>query len=344
QSPPVNNDFSDDNESRTIAEDSAQITGNVIDGSSVDGPLTVTTFTIAGDNTVHTADGSDIDISGVGTFSLSSTGVYTFTPAANYNGNVPVITYTLTDGSGTDDTSTLTLTVTPVNDDFSDDNESRTIAEDSAQITGNVIDGSSVDGPLTVTTFTIAGDNTVHTADGSDIDISGVGTFSLSSTGVYTFTPAANYNGNVPVITYTLTDGSGTDDTSTLTLTVTPANDDFSDDNESRTIAEDSAQITGNVIDGSSVDGPLTVTTFTIAGDNTVHTADGSDIDISGVGTFSLSSTGVYTFTPAANYNGNVPVITYTLTDGSGTDDTSTLTLTVTPVNDDFSDDNESRT
>ncbi|EDQ02608.1 retention module-containing protein [Shewanella benthica] len=341
---PINNDFSDDNESRTIAEDSAQITGNVIDGSSVDGPLTVTTFTIAGDNTVHTADGSDIDISGVGTFSLSSTGVYTFTPAANYNGNVPVITYTLTDGSGTDDTSTLTLTVTPVNDDFSDDNESRTIAEDSAQITGNVIDGSSVDGPLTVTTFTIAGDNTVHTADGSDIDISGVGTFSLSSTGVYTFTPAANYNGNVPVITYTLTDGSGTDDTSTLTLTVTPVNDDFSDDNESRTIAEDSAQITGNVIDGSSVDGPLTVTTFTIAGDNTVHTADGSDIDISGVGTFSLSSTGVYTFTPAANYNGNVPVITYTLTDGSGTDDTSTLTLTVTPVNDDFSDDNESRT
>ncbi|QDE29861.1 cadherin-like domain-containing protein [Shewanella polaris] len=45
-------------------------------------------------------------------------GVYTFTPVANYNGAVPVITYTLTDGSGANDTSTLSLTVTPVNDDF----------------------------------------------------------------------------------------------------------------------------------------------------------------------------------------------------------------------------------
>ncbi|WP_220740645.1 cadherin-like domain-containing protein, partial [Shewanella sp. c952] len=70
----------------------------------------------AGDNTVYNADGSDVTLNGVGTFSLGSDGQYTFTPAANYNGSVPVITYTLTDGSGATDTSTLTLTVTPVND------------------------------------------------------------------------------------------------------------------------------------------------------------------------------------------------------------------------------------
>ncbi|WP_220740623.1 Ig-like domain-containing protein, partial [Shewanella sp. c952] len=134
--------------------------GNVIDGSSVDGDLSITTFTIAGDNTVYNADGSDVTLNGVGTFSLGSDGQYTFTPAANYNGSVPVITYTLTDGSGATDTSTLTLTVTPVNDDFSDDNETRSIVEDSPEVSGNVIDGSSVDGDLSITTFTIAGDNT----------------------------------------------------------------------------------------------------------------------------------------------------------------------------------------
>ncbi|WP_351189974.1 hypothetical protein, partial [Shewanella sp. TB4-MNA-CIBAN-0142] len=100
-------------------------------------------------------------------------------PASNYNGAVPVVTYTLTDGSGANDTSTLSLTVTPVNDDFTDNNETRSIAEDSPEVTGNVIDGTSVDGPITVTTFTVAGDATVHTADGTDVVIAGVGTFSL---------------------------------------------------------------------------------------------------------------------------------------------------------------------
>ncbi|QDE29859.1 tandem-95 repeat protein [Shewanella polaris] len=340
---PVNDDFTDDNEIRSIVEDSPEVTGNVIDGSSVDGPISVTTFTVAGDTTVHSADGTDVTITGVGTFSLTDAGVYTFTPVANYNGAVPVITYTLTDGSGANDTSTLSLTVTPVNDDFTDDNEIRSIVEDSPEVTGNVIDGSSVDGPISVTTFTVAGDTTVHSADGTDVTITGVGTFSLTDAGVYTFTPVANYNGAVPVITYTLTDGSGANDTSTLSLTVTPVNDDFTDDNEIRSIVEDSPEVTGNVIDGSSVDGPISVTTFTVAGDTTVHSADGTDVTITGVGTFSLTDAGVYTFTPVANYNGAVPVITYTLTDGSGANDTSTLSLTVTPVNDDFTDDNEIR-
>jgi len=35
---------------------------------------------------------------------------------ADYNGAVPVATYTLTDGSGTDDTSTLSITIDLVND------------------------------------------------------------------------------------------------------------------------------------------------------------------------------------------------------------------------------------
>ncbi|WP_160327573.1 cadherin-like domain-containing protein, partial [Shewanella frigidimarina] len=119
---------------RSIAEDSPEVTGNVIDGTSVDGPITVTGFTIAGDTTVYDADGTDITLTNVGTFSLDSDGVYTFTPVANYNGTVPVITYTMTDGSGANDSSTLTLTVTPENDNFTDNDETRSIAEDSPEV------------------------------------------------------------------------------------------------------------------------------------------------------------------------------------------------------------------
>ncbi|WP_237158088.1 retention module-containing protein [Shewanella psychrophila] len=352
---PVNDDFTDNNEVRSIEEDSPEIVGNVIDGTSVDGEISVTSFTIAGDNTVYQADGSDINIANVGSFSLNSDGNYTFTPAANYNGAVPVITYSLTDGSSaagsSDETSTLSINVTPVNDDFTDNNEVRSIEEDSPEIVGNVIDGTSVDGEITVTSFTIAGDSTVYQADGSDINIANVGSFSLNSEGDYTFTPAANYNGAVPVITYSLTDGSSaagsSDETSTLSINVTPVNDDFTDNNEVRSIEEDSPEIVGNVIDGTSVDGEISVTSFTIAGDNTVYQADGSDINIANVGSFSLNSDGNYTFTPAANYNGAVPVITYSLTDGSSaagsSDETSTLSINVTPVNDDFTDNNEVR-
>ncbi|MFB2679476.1 cadherin-like domain-containing protein, partial [Shewanella xiamenensis] len=148
-------------------------------------------------------------ISGVGSFTLNANGSYSFTPVANYNGTVPVITYVLTDGSSTD-SSTLSITVTPVNDDFTDNNEVVSIAEDSGAKTGNVIDGSSVDGPLSVQSFSIAG-QTGPFVLGQAYVISGVGSFTLNANGSYSFTPVANYNGTVPVITYVLTDGSSTD-------------------------------------------------------------------------------------------------------------------------------------
>ena len=143
-------------------------TGNVLSGtSSVDGPVEVTTFTVAGmtdeqgDLLVFNA-GETATIADVGELTLAVDGAYTFVPDGDYNGDVPVVTYTVTDGSGTDDTSTLSISVTPRNDDFTDENEEVIVAEDSIASgennTGNVLSGtSSVDGPVEVTTFTVAG-------------------------------------------------------------------------------------------------------------------------------------------------------------------------------------------
>ncbi|WP_162839450.1 cadherin-like domain-containing protein, partial [Shewanella frigidimarina] len=280
---PENDNFTDNDETRSIAEDSPEVTGNVIDGTSVDGPITVTGFTIAGDTTVYDADGTDITLTGVGTFSLDSDGVYTFTPVANYNGTVPVITYTMTDGSGANDSSTLTLTVDPVDTDTK--NDTNTIAEDTVA-SGNVLSNDEADN-TSVVSFTVDangdGAQQTFTAGANSIALTG-GALVLNTDGSYSFTPNANWNGSVPVVTYT----TNTGDTATLTLTVTPENDNFTDNDETRSIAEDSPEVTGNVIDGTSVDGPITVTGFTIAGDTTVYDADGTDITLTNVGTFSL--------------------------------------------------------
>uniref|UniRef100_UPI0018E4C608 putative Ig domain-containing protein n=1 Tax=Tsuneonella flava TaxID=2055955 RepID=UPI0018E4C608 len=47
---------------------------------------------------------------------IGSTGAYTFTPDANWNGTVPTITYTVSDGEGGSDTANLDITVNPIND------------------------------------------------------------------------------------------------------------------------------------------------------------------------------------------------------------------------------------
>ncbi|WP_458717758.1 tandem-95 repeat protein [Pseudomonas gregormendelii] len=329
---PVDDSFTDASETVSTLEDTA-VTGSVLTGtSSVDGDVTVVNFTI-GTNT-YTA-GSTATIANVGTLVIAANGAYTFTPAANYNGSVPVVSYTVTDGSGSDVTSTLNISVTPVDDSFTDLGETVTTTED-APVSGSVLTGtSSVDGPVSVLNFTI-GETTY--AAGTTATIANVGTLVIGANGAYTFTPAANYNGSVPVVSYTVTDGSGSNVTSTLNISVTPVDDSFTDLGESVTTTED-APVSGSVLTGtSSVDGPVSVLNFTI-GETTY--AAGSTATIANVGTLVIGANGAYTFTPAANYNGSVPVVSYTVTDGSGSNVTSTLNISVTPVDDSFTDASE---
>ncbi|KJH76862.1 retention module-containing protein, partial [Pseudomonas sp. ES3-33] len=326
---PVDDSFTDLGETVTTTED-APVSGSVLTGtSSVDGPVSVLNFTI-GETTY--AAGSNATIANVGTLVIAANGAYTFTPAANYNGSVPEVSYTVTDGSGSDVTSTLNISVTPVDDSFTDASETVSTLEDTA-VTGSVLTGtSSVDGPVSVLNFTI-GETTY--AAGSTATITNVGTLVIGANGAYTFTPAANYNGTVPVVSYTVTDGSGSNVTSTLNISVTPVDDSFTDLGETVTTTED-APVSGSVLTGtSSVDGPVSVLNFTI-GETTY--AAGSTATITNVGTLVIGANGAYTFTPAANYNGSVPVVSYTVTDGSGSNVTSTLNISVTPVDDSFTD------
>ncbi|MCP9797274.1 cadherin-like domain-containing protein, partial [Cyanobium sp. Lug-B] len=227
---------------------------------------------------------------------IDASGRLTYTPAANASGTATV-SVRLRDSGGTAnggvDTSaiqTFLITVTPVNDDFTDANETRSIAEDSGTATGSLLVGTtSPDGPVSIASFSIAGLSGPFPL-GSPTTIAGVGSLTIAANGSYSFTPAANYNGPVPLISYVVTDGSGANDTSTLSITVTPVNDDFSDASETVSIAEDSGTTTGNLLAGTtSPDGPVSIASFSIAGLSGPFPL-GSPTTIAGVGSLTIAA------------------------------------------------------
>ncbi|MBT9553586.1 MAG: tandem-95 repeat protein, partial [Hydrogenophaga sp.] len=361
---PVNDAPVDGDETNTVTEDT---TLTVVDGApgaqgdllnnstDVDGNApTITQFVVNGSTLTA---GQTATIVGVGALTINANGSYTFVPTLNFTGAIPVATYTVSDGAGGTDTSTLTLVMAPVNDAPVDGDESNTVTEDT---TLTVVDGAGgdllnnstdVDGSApTITQFTVNGDPTTYTA-GQTATITGVGVLTISANGSYSFAPAANYAGAIPVATYTVSDGAGGTDTSTLTLVMTPVNDAPVDGDESNTVTEDT---TLTVVDGaagpqgdllnnySDVEGGTpTITDFTV--DGTTLTA-GQTASIAGVGDLTINANGSYSFTPVANYAGAIPVATYTVSDGAGGTDTSTLTLVMAPVNDAPVDGDESNT
>ena len=134
-------------------------------------------------------------------------------PADDYNGDVPVISYNIEDAAGDTQTSTLTIDITPTSD-LIDANESITIDEDETA-TGNVLDNAeTADGPVTVVSFVIGSETFLAGATAQLAE----GDFTLNADGSYTFVPADDYNGDVPVISYNIEDAAGDTQTSTLTL------------------------------------------------------------------------------------------------------------------------------
>ncbi|MDD5298680.1 MAG: Ig-like domain-containing protein, partial [Rhodocyclaceae bacterium] len=265
--------------------------------------------------------GQTATLANVGTLVINSNGSYSFTPVANYYGHPPVATYTISDGNGSSD-ATLSLNVTPVGPVAVAD--SQTAIENTGPLTGTVLaNDTDVNGlPLTVTQFVVNGSTY---AAGQTATLANVGTLVINSNGSYSFTPVANYYGHPPVATYTISDGNGSSD-ATLSLNVTPVGPTAVAD--SQTIVENTIA-SGNVItNDTDINGKaISVTGFDVNGS---HYAAGSSATLAGVGTLVIAANGAYTFTPATNYYGPVPVATYQISDSLGTA-SSTLTLNVTP-------------
>jgi len=252
-----------------------------------DDALTVTGFDIDtnGDSTLEHFDaGTTATITGVGTLVINSDGSYTFDPEDDYNGSVPVATYTVSDGNGGTDTADLTITVTPVVDAVDD---TATTNEDTAvdiDIYNNDNDVPS-SGTLSVTD-----------PDNGSVTVDDNGTADDPSDDVVTYTPDADFNGTVD---YTICDADGNCDTATVTVTVNPVVDAVDD---TATTNEDTAvdiDIYSNDNDVPS-SGTLSVTD-----------PDNGSVTVDDNGTADDPSDDVVTYTPDADFNGTeIPLIT----------------------------------
>ncbi|WP_374343912.1 Ig-like domain-containing protein [Azonexus sp.] len=256
------------------------------------------------------------------------------TVATDIDGNALLHTYS-TVGSSSDRVDTaLNALVLAANSAPVARADSQTVSEGTTA-TGNVLsnDSDAEGNPLTVTQFAVNGQ--LYPA-GSTATLANAGTLVIRTDGSYTFTPVAGYNGSLPVATYVVSDGARTS-TATLSIVVTPVNSGPVAAGDLATVTED-IPWTGNLLDNDSdADGDrLTVTgySFTPAGGLLTAGTIGATTLIPGVGSLIIYGDGSYTFSPAADYAGPVPVITYAISDGNGGTASATLALTLLPVAD----------
>ncbi|MCB2076217.1 MAG: tandem-95 repeat protein [Novosphingobium sp.] len=293
----------------TTPEDTS-VSGNVLtnDTDANGDPIRVTQFTVGGQT--YTA-GSTATIAGIGTITIGSDGAYSFTPVPDWNGSVPTVTYAATDGNiGGTASSTLNIVVTPVGDIVPDTDTTHA----GQPVTTNVLDNDDFENSNAVITGKTNG---AH------------GAVTINPDGTITYTPQPGYVGP-DSYTYTVTSG-GVTETTTVTINVT--NTPPVAEPETETTPEDTS-LSGNVLtnDSDPDSDPVTVTQFEVSG--TTYPA-GTTATIPGVGTIAIDPDGGYIFTPAPDWNGTVPTVTYTVSDGNaGGTTTSTLDIVVTPVND----------
>lgn len=260
-----------------------------------------------------------------GSFTVNASGVVTYTPAVNFNGDA-IITYTVNDNNGaTSNAATITISVSGVNSPPLAADDAVTTNEDQA-VSFNVLTNDSDDVSLAAATVDID-----PGTPGRQTTLSlSSGAVSVNNSGVVSFTPVANFNGTVAV-QYTVQDGEGAEsNTATLTLTVSDINDLPVAVADAMTTNEDapvSLNVTSNDTD---VDGTIDASTV----DLDVTTAGTQNTVVVTGGTFSVAASGVVTFAPAANFSGSASLQYNVRDDDGGISNNATITVTVSAVND----------
>ncbi|OYT99462.1 MAG: hypothetical protein CFE40_06340 [Burkholderiales bacterium PBB1] len=317
--PPTNQPPVAVNDSATTTEDTPA-TGNVLgNDSDPDGnALTITQFSLGG---VTYAAGDTALVAGVGSLTLAANGAYTFTPEPNYNGPVPVATYTVSDGVASV-TATLTLSVSAVND---------------APVAQNDLASTPVNVPTTIAV--LANDSDVDgdalTVTSASIDPA-LGTVTVNPNGTLTFNPANNASGPV-VIQYTISDGQGGTANASVTVNIGPNTPPTGTD-AVVVIAEDgSRSFSASDFGFSDADAGqgfanLRIDALPVAGTLTL-----SGVAVVAGQVISVAELGNLVYAPAPNANGSgYASFSFSVQDSAGAFDTvpNQITIDVTPVAD----------
>ncbi len=345
------------NDRLTVTEDSTTTTvlassGLLSNDSDINNDaLTITGYTVLG-MTGTKATGTTTTIDGVGDLRINSDGGFTFTPASNYNGPVPPITYTVSDGKGGETTAVLSITVDPVGDSPVSTNDALTIEPQTTVLLGLSDFGSYSDpdgDPLAKITITdlpstgtleyFNGSAWVAVADDQELTAFAINSGQLRLTTATTDTS----------IGFKVSDGSLSSSSSyTLAITVpaAPATPTATVDTGSGTAFEATEGVdgaagtaaTGNVLTNDTGSSIKVTGVF-----NTPVAAVGNTSIQGQYGTLTIGATGAYSYAPnntqalvdALNVGGSLTEsFNYTITDTNGNTATSTLTVKINGAND----------
>lgn len=203
--PVATDDLYTTNEDQTLAVNAPGLLENDSDPDM--NPLQVTGFTIAG--TTYVA-GQTAVLPDYGSLTIFANGKLEYLPKLNYNGTIPLINYSISDGT-LSATGILSIIVNPVNDPPVAANNYYTTTEDTildlTSAEGILINDSDPDNDnISVTGFTIG---TTNYSAGNTADLA-QGKIIIRANGSFTFTPAINFYGLYPDIFYNISDGEYT--------------------------------------------------------------------------------------------------------------------------------------
>ncbi|WP_176090516.1 VCBS domain-containing protein, partial [Achromobacter anxifer] len=329
--PTVTNDAKSVTEDAGVADGKLSVNGAVTIHDADSGESVFNTGSLKFTGSTHTGGQ-------LGAISINPDGTYTYkvdNAAVQFlkAGQTIVETYTVASADGTA-TSTITITINGTNDVPTVTNDAKSVTEDAGVTNGKL----SVNGAVTIHDAD-SGESTFNTGSlkftGSTHTGGQLGAISINPDGTYTYkvdNAAVQFlkAGQTIVETYTVASADGTA-TSTITITINGTNDAPVIQAQTNQGLEDHT-VSGNVLVGASDadNDALSVAEFTING---TKYAAGATANIVGVGLLIIKTDGSYVFTPNANWNGVVPQVTYTVTDGTAKV-SSTLNIDILPVND----------
>ncbi len=304
---------------QALTTEDQTVTVNVMKNDS-DEPVSIASFTQPG--------------AGQGSVTQNVDGTFTFDPGSDYNsldfGESATSTFTYTTNTG--DTETVTVTIYGVEDAPLATDNVYTGTED-INVTGNIITdntGAGADSDpegdsLSVTQFVVSGG---AYAAGATANLA-EGDLTINSDGSFTFVPATNFNGTVPQVTYTLSDGT-LSDTATVNVTFNSVNDTPVSNSDAYTVFENDVVTTLPLQNDSDPEGgALTITEL-----NGQSVSVGGNITLASGAVITLNAGGTVDYTANSNFwsmaGGNVGAtdsFTYTVSDENGGTSTETVEI-----------------
>ena len=292
--------------------------------------LTASSVLLCGTNeTSPTCTQTSVTVNNVGTYSVSNTGVMTFTPLASYNGTPTALPYIVKDNLNQVAASAYTPTVIDTPTATADTTTGAKGATQTINLLTNDAAGSGA--TLTASSVRLCGTGETSPAcTQTSVTVTNVGTYSVSNTGVMTFTPVASYSGTPAALPYIVKDNLDQVAASTYTPTVIDTPTATADTTTGAKGATQTINLLTN--DAAATGATLTASSVRLCGSGETSPAcTQTSVTVNNVGTYSVSNTGVMTFTPLASYVGTPTALPYIVKDNLNQVAASTYTPTVVP-------------